>query len=87
MVHEGIEPNTVSFCAAAKACAGLRSVDVARCIHAAMIERGLAPRGCVRLATSAADMYATCGSMADAERAVAELAARDAAAWNALISG
>jgi pentatricopeptide repeat protein len=65
MQREGVLPNSATFLAVLKACAGLGSLAEGRRIHASIVEAGLSEDTNIKHAL--ADMYTRCDSCSDAQ--------------------
>ncbi|XP_024529375.1 pentatricopeptide repeat-containing protein At1g03540 [Selaginella moellendorffii] len=98
MQRKGVVPNAQAFVAALKACAALAARSTAKPDEAtlqramALHSQALAGGHCsnIFVATSLVDLYANCGSMADAQRifdAMDQLQRTSLALWNALLLG
>jgi pentatricopeptide repeat protein len=88
MKARGCSPDAITFSCLLKACADLQDAEKGSELHDAIVDRGLLSSAeDPVLGTALVDMYAKCGAMAKAERAFDELLARNAASWNAIISG
>jgi hypothetical protein len=64
MQQEGVQPDSVTFVGVLNACASAVALEEGRCIHQQILQSGL--ESDVFVGSSLVDMYAKCGSIADA---------------------
>ncbi|XP_024514859.1 pentatricopeptide repeat-containing protein At2g33760 [Selaginella moellendorffii] len=93
MSLQGVAPDAVTFLSILDACASLAALGLGRLTHSRMLERGLFDRQAVAsadlLTTSVINMYAKCGSLADAKAEFAKARrarASDVVAWSAMVA-
>jgi pentatricopeptide repeat protein len=86
MQSEGLAPDAIAFTCALKACGSIGAIERGKRFHDAIISAGLLEKD-IALGNALVDMYAKCGLLARARRALKELPVRDAIGWNALIAG
>lgn len=79
---EGISPDEVTFVSVLKCC---KVRDKALEVHDDIVQKGL-EKGLL-VGNSVVDMYAKCGSLAEARDVCSKLAVRDVVSWTALITG
>ncbi|KAJ7522322.1 hypothetical protein O6H91_18G006400 [Diphasiastrum complanatum] len=83
MQQEGIRPDTVTFVNILKACSSKAFIREGRLIHAKIVSHNLGSD--VRIGNSLIDMYAKCGSIAEACQVFEKLQGRDVISWNSMI--
>ncbi|XP_024529758.1 pentatricopeptide repeat-containing protein At3g09040, mitochondrial-like [Selaginella moellendorffii] len=76
---------TQELLTALKACSSARDLDIARAIHARALHTG--HFGNVYVANTAVDMFASCGSLAEARGVFDRMPCHSVVSWNALILG
>jgi pentatricopeptide repeat protein len=81
--EEAVTPNSVSFVGVLNACADLLAIDEGRRVHEQIIHNGCELN--VYVGCSLINMYAKCGSIADAQRVFDGIPARNLVSWNAMI--
>jgi pentatricopeptide repeat protein len=81
----GLKSNQFTFAGVLRACAALKSVGQGRLIHACVIRSGFESN--VFVGNALLDMYAKCGSMADAEFFFDEMTERNTVSWTVMIQG
>jgi pentatricopeptide repeat protein len=81
--EEAVIPNSVSFVGVLNACADLLAIDEGRRVHEQIIHTGCELN--VYVGCSLINMYAKCGSIADAQRVFDGIPARNLFSWNAMI--
>ncbi|CAK9272582.1 unnamed protein product [Sphagnum jensenii] len=81
--EEAVTPNSVSFVGVLNACADLLAIDEGRRVHEQIIHTGCESN--VYVGCSLINMYAKCGSIADAQRVFDGIPARNLVSWNAMI--
>jgi pentatricopeptide repeat protein len=81
----GLQPDSVTFVALLNACASVGALEEGRCVHEHIIQYGSESNKFV--GSSLVDMYAKCGSMADAWRVFSEMPSRDVVSWTAMLQG
>ncbi|MCO5547389.1 hypothetical protein L7F22_000838 [Adiantum nelumboides] len=85
MQQDGIPGTMLTFVSSLKACGGMGNVEAGQEVHASIVKQGLEkdrPVGNILV-----DMYARCGSIAEAEDVFKRLDSRDVISWTALIQG
>jgi pentatricopeptide repeat protein len=85
MQHKGVRPDSFTFVALLNACASIVAIEEGRCAHKQIIETGQDSN--VFVGNCLVDMYAKCGRMDDAWRALRKMASPDVVPWNAMLSG
>lgn len=85
MQHQGIFPDAITFVCCLKACGSLGVSDKGREIHADVSRKGLEKDTVV--GSALVDMYAKCGSLAEAQEVFNQLQYQDVVSWTALIAG
>lgn len=85
MQLEGISPNDITYFCSLKACSSIGAVDRGREIYAEIAKQGYEAHHFV--GNSLVDLYAKCGSLAEAHKVFDKLAVPDTVSWNALIAG
>jgi pentatricopeptide repeat protein len=86
MRAEGISPNVVTFLCLLRACGAAGAVREGERIHDEIRGRGMLAKDAM-LGNALVGMYANCGELSRARKALKELPIRNVAAWNALIAG
>eukprot|EP00250_Pteridium_aquilinum_P018928 c24234_g13_i3 orf=102-2546(+) len=85
MQQEGIPASVLTFVSSLKACGGMGSVEAGHEVHVSIAKQGTEADTLV--GNILVDMYARCGSLAEAEDGFKRLASRDVISWTALIQG
>lgn len=85
VMQEEVQPNRVTFVNVVKACATLESPTISKFIHMFVVEGGYDLD--TLLGTALIDMYAKCGSFADANVLFKALPAPNVVTWTAMIAG
>jgi pentatricopeptide repeat protein len=86
MVEKRVHPDEFTFATVVGACSSLADLAQGKEVHAAVVDDGYESDGGVRNAL--VHMYSRCGNMSDAWNLFERRAdARDAIAWNAMITG
>ncbi|CAK9226167.1 unnamed protein product [Sphagnum troendelagicum] len=85
MQKEGLQPGWVTFVAVLNACASILALEEGRCAHEQIIQRGC--ESDVFVGNSLIDMYAKCGSIADAENVFNKMPTCNVVSWSAMILG
>ncbi|KAH7426998.1 hypothetical protein KP509_10G025700 [Ceratopteris richardii] len=85
MQAEGLQPDSVSFVCALKACSSLFDLDQGKTIHSEVIKNGLDLD--LYIGNSLITMYGTCGKVEDAESVFERVQQRDVVTWSALMTG
>ncbi|CAM6033764.1 unnamed protein product [Sphagnum compactum] len=86
MQQEGLIPDSFTFVQLLNACASLRALESGRQIHAQIIQSGCECN--IFVESGLIDMYAKCGSLADARKKVFnKMTTRDVVAWNTMLGG
>jgi pentatricopeptide repeat protein len=83
MQQEGLIPDSFTFVQLLNACASLRALESGRQIHAQIIQSGCECN--IFVESGLIDMYAKCGSLADARKVFNKMDARDVVSYNAMI--
>ncbi|CAK9234452.1 unnamed protein product [Sphagnum troendelagicum] len=86
MQQEGLIPDSFTFVQLLNVCASLRALESGRKIHAQIIQSGCECN--IFVESGLIDMYAKCGSLADARKRVFnKMTTRDVVAWNTMLGG
>ncbi|MCO5602819.1 hypothetical protein L7F22_056958 [Adiantum nelumboides] len=85
MQSTAVEPDDVTFLSALNACAALGDLMQAKQVHAYLRKSGV-PLS-MKIQNMLVDMYAKCGSLADALEVFDSILDRDIVTWNAMIAG
>lgn len=85
MQQKGTEPDIVTFVCILRACASIAALDQGRLVHTYIVSCGL--ESDLIISNSLIDVYAKCGSLADAWYAFKKQTGRDVVSWNAMIEG
>ncbi|CAM6093772.1 unnamed protein product [Calypogeia fissa] len=85
MRQEGVEPDAFSFVGILNACASVSALEEGRRVHQHIIYRGM--ESDVFVNSSLVDMYAKCGSIADARRVFGKISTQNVVPWNAMLGG
>lgn len=85
MKLQGLSPNCVTYISTLKACGAIGALDMGQEIHSEIVRKNLLGTDVVR--NTLVDMYARCGSLAEAQQLLKNLPAHDIIAWNSLIAG
>lgn len=85
MMKEGCTPNQFSFSSVLVACASLCFLEFGRQVHGLLYKAGWKTDKCVESALI--DMYAKCGSIAEAKKAFSSISDPDIVSWTSIISG
>jgi pentatricopeptide repeat protein len=85
MQRERVKQNPVTFVGVVNACASMLALDMGRHVHEQIIKCGHESN--IFVANSLIDMYATCGSIEDAEKVFNNMPTHDLVSWNAMIMG
>jgi pentatricopeptide repeat protein len=85
MQREGVKPTKVTFMIVLSACADLTAVEEGSQVHAQITKAGFETDFCV--GSALVDMYAKCGSLADARHVFDKMPNKDTIAWTAVITG
>lgn len=83
MQKEGLKPDSHVFVSLLKACGSPDDLDVGKAIHAEAVKNGCESNKFV--ATCLVEMYAKCGSLAEAHQVFDGLSLRDVVSWNVMI--
>lgn len=86
METEGISPDAITYVCILKACGCIGFAYNGRQIHSDITKKGSLERD-LRVGSTLVDMYAKCGSLAEAQEVFDLLSARDVVSWSALIAG
>lgn len=82
---EGVSPNAVTFVCSLKNCCIVGALEKGLDMHMAIAEEGL--EGDPFICSALVDMYAKCGSFAEAGEVFHEMPVHDIVLWTALIAG
>lgn len=85
MLHEGLEPNTITYLTVLDACSSPAALNWGRKVHAQAANAGFVSD--FRVGTALVNMYVKGGSMEDARRVFDGLVKRDVSTFNAMIGG
>ncbi|KAJ7536751.1 hypothetical protein O6H91_12G081800 [Diphasiastrum complanatum] len=85
MQREDAKPDNFTFVAILKACANLTALEEGRDAHAQIIQTGWDSD--IFVGNSLVDMYAKCGSIAEAYKVFSGMPTRDVVSWNTMIMG
>lgn len=80
----GTKPNEFLFVTATKACARAFDLDAGMAVHADVIDTGF--MGNMVVGNALVDMYAKCGSLANARKVFDKLPSRDLVTWNTIMA-
>eukprot|EP00250_Pteridium_aquilinum_P020231 c24757_g1_i1 orf=614-2650(-) len=80
-----VHPSKSTFMRLLKACAGLKSLERAQEVHAEIVKKGLEKSHFI--GNTLVDVYAKCGSLADAQQVFDQQKNGNVVSWTALISG
>ncbi|KAL5977130.1 hypothetical protein ACLOJK_021472 [Asimina triloba] len=83
--QSGTRPSAAIYSTLLQLCLQLRSLEDGRQVHAHTKASGFVPG--LFISNRLVDMYAKCGSLADARRVFEGMADRDVCSWNTLIGG
>ncbi|KAH7294255.1 hypothetical protein KP509_28G062700 [Ceratopteris richardii] len=86
MQCEGVSPDSLTCVCSLRACSNMQWLSKGRWLHIQIEKRGLL-EGEDTVGNTLVDMYAKCGSMAEAHQIFGSLRSRDIVAWNSLIGG
>jgi pentatricopeptide repeat protein len=84
MQEDSVNPNRITFQALVKACGRVKCIKSGWQVHAEIAMDGLESDPFI--ASTLVDMYAKCGSLAEAQLAFDESSVQDTVAWTALLS-
>lgn len=85
MAEEGVQPNAYTVASVLKACGAVGNLEKGKCVHADAMRYGYDSD--LFVGTSLVDMYAKCGSMADAQTVFDGLCERDVVSWTTMLRG
>ncbi|PON39996.1 DYW domain containing protein [Parasponia andersonii] len=85
MLNRGIQSDNIGFASAITACAGIKSLDQGRQVHAQACVFGYSQD--ISIGNALVSLYARCGRIEEAYLAFENNNADDNVSWNALISG
>jgi pentatricopeptide repeat protein len=85
MQQEGLWPDATTFVGVLNACASIVALEEGRYVHEQIIESS--DESVAFFGNSLVDMYAKCGSIADARSMFNKLLSHDVVLWNAMILG
>ncbi|KAI5070709.1 hypothetical protein GOP47_0015052 [Adiantum capillus-veneris] len=86
MQHYGFPPNAVTYVCILKACALMGAIDKGKQIHDDILRQGMLEHNEV-LGGALVDMYAKCGALPQARKALENLPSRNVVSWSALVAG
>jgi pentatricopeptide repeat protein len=86
MRSEGLWPDAVTFTCMVQACGSTGSIEKGKQIHNEILSIESLEKDVI-LGTAIVDMYAKCGALARAYKALEELPVRNVVSWSALIAG
>ncbi|KAL6292565.1 hypothetical protein ACE6H2_000707 [Prunus campanulata] len=84
MKERGVNPDKITLVGMLSACASIGALDLGRWIDIYASERGIQQD--IYVGTALIDMYAKCGSLANALRVFEDLPQKNEVSWNAMIS-
>lgn len=85
MVREGIEPDVYAITSILHACACDGLLEIGKDVHDYIKENDM--QSSLYVSNALMDMYAKCGSMADAESVFNQMPVKDIVSWNTMIGG
>eukprot|EP01018_Ginkgo_biloba_P008642 Gb_28779 [translate_table: standard] len=85
MQRTGIQPNQYTFVSLLSSCADVASLEHGQEIHEDIIRSGF--QSDIFVGSALLDMYAKCGSIANARTVFDKMLERNVVSWNAMISG
>lgn len=85
MLSESVFPSASTLTCILKACGSVEAVDIGRSIHLGIASELL--KRDVSVGNALVDMYAKCGSLAEAQKVFEKLPVRDVVSWTSLIAG
>ncbi|KAL9455888.1 hypothetical protein AB3S75_005173 [Citrus x aurantiifolia] len=85
MVREGIEPDVYALTSILHACACDGLLEIGKDVHDYIKENDM--QSSLYVSNALMDMYAKCGSMADAESVFNQMPVKDIVSWNTMIGG
>lgn len=85
MRHQGFSPAAATFVCGLKACSNLGSTIKGQELHSEITKKGLERD--LLVGNTLVDVYAKCGSLADAKDVLEKLPTRDVITWTALATG
>eukprot|EP00250_Pteridium_aquilinum_P002133 c12336_g2_i1 orf=2-2101(-) len=85
MLHQGTQPNSVTFLGVLKACLGASCLDRIKLIHATSVENEFDKD--MLVGSSLVNTYAKCGSLDNACNVFEGLPERDVVTWTVMIAG
>eukprot|EP00250_Pteridium_aquilinum_P018914 c24231_g4_i1 orf=1-3099(-) len=80
-----VPPNAVTFICSLRACGSIEAIDTGHGIYSEVVAKGLEAN--ISVANYMVEMYAKCGSLAEAHDVLHELPTRDVVLWTTLIAG
>jgi pentatricopeptide repeat protein len=86
MQSEGLRPDAITFTCMVQACGSAGAIEKGKRIHNEILSIESLERDVV-LGTAIVDMYAKCGALGRAYKALEELPVRNVVSWSALIAG
>eukprot|EP01018_Ginkgo_biloba_P026283 Gb_21965 [translate_table: standard] len=85
MQHTSMKANESTFVSVLGTCASLAALELGKQVHSHLIVSGF--QSSIVLQNALVDMYAKCGSLADARNTFDKMAELDVVSWNAMIVG
>ncbi|KAJ7544990.1 hypothetical protein O6H91_09G102000 [Diphasiastrum complanatum] len=85
MKYGGVRPDGVTFVEVLCACSRLAALEQGRQVHSDIIKGGYHTD--IFVGTALVDMYAKCGSLAQANKVLHQMTVRNVISWNALLAG
>ena len=86
MENEGLSPNGVTYLSILKACGNLGAIEKGKQIHDQIRSRNFIEKDIV-LGNALVDMYAKCGMLDKAQKALEDHSNRNVITWSAIIFG
>ncbi len=86
MKAQGIQPNNVTFVSALTACANVGDLEEGKTLHAELLNNNNTIQPDITVYTALLNMYAKCGSLADACCIFDDMPQHDVVSWSALIA-
>ena len=85
MPEQDVAPNKFTFVSLLNACSSCSALEEGKRVHAEVVKRKT--EGDVHVGVALINMYAKCGSLADAEVVFDNITEKNVATWNAMING
>ncbi|KAI5080335.1 hypothetical protein GOP47_0005814 [Adiantum capillus-veneris] len=86
MRSEGLSPDAITYACILKACGITQDIDMGKKLHEEIARQGLLEKH-VMLGNALVHMYAKCGFVTNAQKALDKLPVRNVVSWSALIAG